>query len=60
MKTHGSGFQDRCLQPLGHPSIQWSQVVSFDAFGNKGRTVAHLQPPLPQCHVARELMHRPA
>ena len=54
MKTHGSGFQDRCLQPLGHPSLQWSQVVSFDAFGNKGITVAHLQPPLPQCHVARE------
>src|ERR1700680_793026 len=39
-----AGFQDRCLKPLGHPSVFRIQGLSRDVPGTKEATAARLLP----------------
>ena len=47
-KTTVSDFQDRCLQPLGHPSSQTDQVVSFLTVDYRMMKLGHVP-----CHCDR-------
>ena len=38
-----AGFQDRCLQPLGHPSVKMNSFIGY--CGYDGRSMAKLLKP---------------